>query len=1012
MSGKTIIGLLSAALLLSALTAPASALPVSVTTSPGTDLKVSPSPAVYLDSDGTLFGLPGIRIDDPNSHEEDSLEHGQFFDATFPNWLQVVALNRSTLQPIYAKNYSCPQVEGQTRYDAGEKAAAPCIAAVQKDFTDNRLDERALVIATNHGQLGNEQAPYGVIKALKPIGVKPVWWWGKDATLTPGTFSAVGVPGSAPGQAHQASGNPGGADEAAIRTVLARNNLGMYEVLASDRIPFVTDAPASSATTHVMRINDQRVAHAIDGGGYHVAWMARGAASPAAVRVEDDFFATQKGGRAEVQRMLERINAIAGSDTLGFVVSVGQPRPNDFDYLTSVAVADLVDALQYLGGTRNAAFGPLDKATAKGQSYTLIGHGQDQLGIEQTHVSTAAKTRALGEVRGPRIRAARPLREGQNNAGLAGMLTRDHTWRYAPTVVFDGDTDAEPGPAAVVYSPPTLWPGEDDGGKTRALAAVGDAANLGSDPRGQYWTRAYDTDYWNNRLTDVQQAKYSPQPGVTQEDFQWAQDQLVQEIRWVKETYGYYRTLSRPYESAGFGTWAKMATISGSIDRNVAVADAVKLTNNIMSITRASLELLGEFPKVGEVVSATMAVFDLAAEITELVVGEPLESDYATKVSELGEKTADRLQEATETVSTMFPRIVVSDYAKLKTVGQCAGSSKACEDRNDWQVTPEGLKETGEQFKDSMSVMFYQSLLPAKYNAYELNAAPMRTARDAICPVDFNTAINGWKIWRDASPLVSTPVRRYASHADQGLYNVIALGSPKNDRKNFNEVSYPTDAALKPLFGTGKDQLGVDRELFIRQSWDRLLSATDKFDCRWDKNAAVGRNAPPTDAPPKGGVLRKVRARIKNDTGHTIWIATYFRDSDRRVWAPLQQGAYAYADSATFDSVEMRVGVMFEDPAYTSQNWQDELRFVNPLIDAPYIWHVRSDVNAWSLSELSARGSSGWKDQSYQVNGYPYNLWMQRNGDDPYYKYFDVAFSLRPASPLDKPGPPPDWPKG
>ncbi len=115
---------LSAGLLLSGLTGAAHAADEATGSNAriaarGAELDTSPPPAVYLDAAGQLFGLPGIRIDDPNANL-DSTFQGQFFEAPSQNWLTVVALNRSNLKPVYAKNYSCPQVEGQKRYDAGE----------------------------------------------------------------------------------------------------------------------------------------------------------------------------------------------------------------------------------------------------------------------------------------------------------------------------------------------------------------------------------------------------------------------------------------------------------------------------------------------------------------------------------------------------------------------------------------------------------------------------------------------------------------------------------------------------------------------------------------------------------------------------------------------------------------------------------------------------------------------------------------------------------------------------
>lgn len=1028
--------MLSAGLLLAGLTAPAqatdevSATGVRVVAAKTGDLNTSPSPAVYLDTHGQLFGLPGIRIDDPNADLPDSTFQGQFFEAQSNTWLTVVALNRATLKQVYAKSYSCPQVVGQKRYDAGEKAAAACIAAVQKDFTDYKLDEKNLVVATSFGEYGNEQAPYGVVKALKPIGVEPVWWWGPGTELTPGTFSAVGVPGSKPGQAYQVTGNSWEQNTLAVRTMLARNTRGLYDVMPNDRISFVTDAKASDADTHVVRIDEKPYRQKVSGGGYHVVWMNRAAASAQQYDVQQDFFATQDKGRAEVRRMIDRINDIAGHQSLGFVVSVGHPLPKDLDYLTAIAIDDLVDSLEWLGGTRNGAYGPLDRKTAKGQSYSLVGYG-DGPGVESTHQTKPALSRTpksacqkakkrarkqcrngslQGEVR--RKAVSRALREGENNAGIAGWLSRDNHWRYAPTVTLDGDTDPDMPAVTVLYGKPGAWPGGDDDAFTRAISDLGKQANLGRDPRAQYWTQAYSAEYWSNRLEDVRQAKYQQTPYYSAKDFESAQDQLVKEIKWVRETYGYYARLAKPYESAGLQTWAKMTAVADSIDKSLEVPNAQKVAANVLTITRAAAELVGEFPAVGKVVSVAMASFDLAAEVAEVGAGEGLDDDYSAKVGELGERTADRLDEATTTVGTTFPRMVVADYAKLKRVGQCAGTSDACPDVNDWQLTPEGLKETSDQFRTSMSVMFYESLMPAKYRAFSMGAGPRKQVNSAICAMNLKDIVNGFKPWKDAPARASVPIRRYASNLanDDGLYNIVAFGATKNDYQLFNELSYPSAGSLAPLFGTGKEQLGVDPEAFVRSAWQQR--ADGNHWCVWDKNSASAKPdsaAPAQRKPTLGhGFFKDVKARVLNDTGHTIWVAKYLEPNDKRNWQELGQGEQFEVSSEGWLPTMVRVGVMFENPATTNPaDWQDELQFINPVGTA-YVWHERTDAwsHFWPMDEKTARGSSGWKDFSYQSNGYPYNLWMKRDSDDPYYKYFTVAFSLRPSSPLPPPGPP------
>jgi hypothetical protein len=55
---------------------------------------------------------------------------------------------------------------------------------------------------------------------------------------------------------------------------------------------------------------------------------------------------------------------------------------------------------------------------------------------------------------------------------------------------------------------------------------------------------------------------------------------------------------------------------------------------------------------------------------------------------------------------------------------------------------------------------------------------------------------------------------------------------------------------------------------------------------------------------------------------------------------------------------------------------------------------------------VTARASSGWKDWSYQSNGYPYTLYMKRDENTADYVWLSASFSLRGASPLPRPGRP------
>jgi hypothetical protein len=210
---------------------------------------------------------------------------------------------------------------------------------------------------------------------------------------------------------------------------------------------------------------------------------------------------------------------------------------------------------------------------------------------------------------------------------------------------------------------------------------------------------------------------------------------------------------------------------------------------------------------------------------------------------------------------------------------------------------------------------------------------------------------------------------------------------------------------------TGKEQLAVDPEAFVKAAWDQrangqqVVCVGQELGVRDEGHSgAAGAEGPPWAT----ASSRTSRHACINDTGHTIWVAKYLEPNDKRNWQALGHGEHFDVNSDGWLQTMVRVGVMFEDPAETDPAvWQDELQFINP-VGTPYVWHERADAwsHFWALDEKAARGSSGWKDFSYQSNGYPYNLWMKRDQDDPYYKYFTVAFSLRSSSPLPPPGPP------
>jgi hypothetical protein len=277
--------------------------------------------------------------------------------------------------------------------------------------------------------------------------------------------------------------------------------------------------------------------------------------------------------------------------------------------------------------------------------------------------------------------------------------------------------------------------------------------------------------------------------------------------------------------------------------------------------------------------------------------------------------------------------------------------------------------------------------------------------------VDLKQIFDGFKPWKDATPGVSTPVRLYASHADDGLYNVLALAQTKNDYELFNELNYPSASTLDPLFGTGKNQLKVDPEAFLERSWDSWVNGK-KFGCAWDKNAATGKPdkyVKPDRSPGLGhGITRDVKARVYNDTGKRMWVSGYYDPGKKRDWKVVEPGQFSDTyDSDAYFVNTVRIGVLFHDPARGIDD-QDELTFENPTSSNPRIWHERTDPwsHNFTFEVKSASSQTGWKDRSYQSNGYPYNLFMKLDEPSYHYFWFTAAYSLRPNTPLSPPGQP------
>lgn len=825
--------------------------------------------------------LVDVRADPPPAEPVDTMASGpngatgvkvgeDFYPAKPGAWAQLVTLDRGTLEPVKGKvadlankSYPCPGAA------YGDPSFLQCTAALSADL--KRLDGHDLVIVSNpvSTAAGKGTPAYGVYAALSRIGVTQTGFSNQPGLL-PGSISAIGVPGTAPGKGNwHAVATSKREGDGRMRDYLIRNNEADYVFAPSDRVEFNTQAAGSTeaaGVTHavnVVQVGDRRFSEDLGGsqGGLQVVVV-----DAQTLDGSSHWYGTSNGSASSVISQLDSIRdllkqANAVGHDLVFIASRGlpavSPGANDSQWATiNSDLQSIADQVELLGGTRNGIFGALDPKLSRDDSYALVGssyagggNGQEAL-VPNTPSKPGDSALSLAPMSGTMART------GPNY----GFVVQAVPTVGAPTA------GGGPNPATaaaqlndLLVQAPSDWPEQGNAGRRAAIAYVGRKVFGTNDPRAQYWTVIYKPDTWNGYSDRIGKLEYpADEPSFRSRDLEWAKAELEREIGWLKNIHNYLENLAQPFSKTELQNWAAFEQISNSIRDQVGVGVDQKTIATQKALWQGFRGILAATPKVGEAFHAADAIYETVMQLVE-INGEPAENDFQAKADELGKKLAERLTAEQSMLTRQIPNTIAADYGKLRAAGSCASTDPkdwaACPfDHADWEFTQDDQENAARALVPGMEAWAYGSLLPTRYSLYRLPPWWRTTVGDNK---DFYGRTYGQSFWPfdslPASAQVAKPIYRnlptgghtLTSHlldpwtSSGDTWQIYALGYLTGDGTITDRwvMHYPRAGVTDPIFKpVDQGGLGADPESFF----DRYFPKVSTLDHYPERDTPTG----------------------------------------------------------------------------------------------------------------------------------------------------------------------------
>ena len=733
----------------------------------------TPPPAMTIDTMAFENGAPlsGIKVGDTFYPPTPDTVLGEL------PWAQIVALKRDDPRKPFSE-----EAENYTIGCDNEPAACP---EAQHELRDDlaAVGPNALVIVANptpaSGNCTDVARPFGLETALAQIGVSPTGFDQQAGGQSCGAISAVGSPGTKPGQGdwHSDTALGGGG----MQGYLVRNNEKHYDFAAYDHIAFDTQAQGSSGSQNVIQVGDQKFTQTFPagigtGGGFQVVVLDAQTLRPSAGMPPNGYwFETDHSDKQallgqlnQMQQLLHAANTAGGvHPKLVFIASLGHPAIQyyshsgitDPDNQLNGAVKSLVDEVETLGGTRNAFYTMLDPALYgdHGFSYSLVSLGGsgpangDEAPLEGQDGLSSSEPLNTVPLSGTLARVAQ-------NYAFNVQATQISTRQSAAAEPTAGDpTRGAAELEKIALQQPTPWPEEDPtvfpdaAERARKQAAikwighhVSDLSTNANEPRSNYWDLTYSEGKWKDIASAIQALAYptadaqgdckvSSTPGFCPEDLAWAKAELAGplttpaqaggEIQWLIRVHRYLDDLSQPLADVSLNSYATVEKVVSDVKSQSQVSDTQKVVASNKAWSNFVLELIPEL--LPEKAATAAYVFNDIAELASSLAeinNEPVEGDFEAEASAVPLAFANRLDATLTTFRHQLPNLIAADYGKLRTVGSCLLNDSAVCPSNpaDWVVLQDYATDAKQTILPATEAWAFGEMLPIRYSAWGL----------------------------------------------------------------------------------------------------------------------------------------------------------------------------------------------------------------------------------------------------------------------------------------------------
>jgi hypothetical protein len=538
-----------------------------------------------------------------------------------------------------------------------------------------------------------------------------------------GSFSIIGMPGMAAGQAWYNSAAQRGTQQGALVGYLTQGqavgggtNANAYVfVFGADQYVIVDSCVSGGPKACAIGVGTQTFPPQTGVNGLNVVLLDRVTLQPIVHQTVTSTTALAQalagipglGPSGHYQLGPGGGPGISSDRVVAVIQSVGTLSPN------FIAVADdgALQLIDQLGGTPET----FQQAIAQGQAYALVGvasklpwHGR---GIESSPVISSAL--GLSQTLPGRSR---------------GVLWRDRMARYTPGAN-DPLGQANLALAPIVYQDPTPWPYAGNCGISYIASQLEASAKvtLPPDIRSAYIDRGLPWDSSQMNPNDPRNVSYplSPQtqpcqPFPSLSDFSLIQAQLSNEFEWVTQVWTFIGALQAPFGTAS----GDLGPVVGS------VADTIRNSLNTPSTANTTMGWLDIFDGViataaeatGDPVLGTMAA---AGAVGILLMQQSegasngagsLPAQIQAEASQLAIQLQAQFNAHFDALANLGA-ILVSDAGKLQTVG-----TNTLDPSSGWSWTanPDTAGDAVNALNSTTASSAYSALLPPTWPLWNL----------------------------------------------------------------------------------------------------------------------------------------------------------------------------------------------------------------------------------------------------------------------------------------------------